>query len=577
MTRSPLKPSAHVDTFARDGLPPLERWPEMLLSGKYAYPDRLNVATKLLDDAVREGHGERVAIISRDSAGAFAETTYRQLQQQVDAIAHALVHEMGLVSGNRVLLRGYNGGMLAATWLAVLKAGAIAVSTMPMLRATELQAVIQRAHCTHALCDIRLAAELGSAIATGGVALHVRFWEHSSSDAAPHDAVSADAVLVDAVSADAVSPNTRSLNALMKQHVEPFTAVDTSSDDVCLIAFTSGTTGVPKGCIHFHRDVMAMCDGFSAQTLQLSAHDRCIGTPPLAFTFGLGALLAFPMHARASTVLLETATPETLLNAIATMRATVTASAPTFYRSMALAVQREPGRYDTSSLTQSISAGEALPLATRNSWRDATGIEMLDGIGATEMIHIFIASAGNDVRAGAIGKAVPGYDVAILGENLEPLAPGVTGRLAVRGPTGCRYLADDRQTTYVQGGWNLTGDACTMDADGYVYFHARTDDLIVSSGYNIGAPEVEAAVLLHGSVAECAVIGVPDAERGQCVTAFVVLKPAHTSSPALARDIQDHVKRTIAPYKYPRSVIFREALPKTETGKLQRFRLKDLP
>jgi len=361
----------------------------------------------------------------------------------------------------------------------------------------------------------------------------------------------------------------------MQRHTAPFAAVATSSDDVCLIAFTSGTTGTPKGCMHFHRDVMAMCDGFSAQTLQLTAHDRCIGTPPLAFTFGLGALLAFSMHARASTVLLETATPETLLDAIAETRATVTATAPTFYRSMTLAIQREPARYDTSSLTQSISAGEALPRATRDAWRDATGIEMLDGIGATEMIHIFVAAAAHEVRSGAIGKAVPGYEIAILGENLEPLSPGSIGRLAVRGPTGCRYLADDRQTNYVQGGWNLTGDACTMDPDGYVYFKARTDDLIISSGYNIGAPEVEAAVLLHESVAECAVIGVPDAERGQCVTAFVVLKSSLTSSPELVRDIQDHVKRTIAPYKYPRSVIFRDALPKTETGKLQRFRLKD--
>ena len=609
MTQSALGPSAYVDTFARDGLPPMGLWPRLILSGEYAYPDRLNAATELLDNAVRDGHGDRTAIIARDSAGVFTETTYRELQQQANAIAHALVRDMGLVSGNRVLLRGYNGAMLAATWVAVLKAGGIAVTTMPMLRATELQAVIQKARCSHALCDVRLADELGSAIAAGGVAMQVRYWEQppaavlhhavSQSAVAPDadllgadspganslganspgaDSPGADSLGADSPGADSPTADSRdtvSLNALMRQHAEPFAAVDTSSDDVCLIAFTSGTTGVPKGCLHFHRDVMAMCDGFAAQTLQLSANDRCIGTPPLAFTFGLGALLVFSLHARALTTLLESATPETLLDAIATTRATVTATAPTFYRLMALAIQREPGRYDTSSLKQSISAGEALPLATRSAWRDGTGIEMLDGIGATEMIHIFIAASGSDVRPGAIGKAVPGYEVAILDDNLVPLRPGEIGRLAVRGPTGCRYLADDRQANYVQAGWNLTGDACTMDAEGYVYFRARTDDLIISSGYNIGAPEVEAAVLLHDSVAECAVIGVPDAERGQCVTAFVVLKPSLAPSPELARDIQDHVKRTIAPYKYPRSVTFLDALPKTETGKLQRFRLKE--
>lgn len=549
-----LNTSAYTDTFAREGLPPFAQWPELNLNGEFAYPDRLNAASRLIDDAVREGHGERVAIISRNTAGEFTETTYHELQQLSDAIASVLVRDMGLISGNRVLLRGYNGAMLAAAWLAVLKAGGIAVTTMPMLRATELQAVMEKSRCSHALCDVRLREELGSAIGASGLPLRVSYWGNQSS---------------------MPSTGLNSLEAQMARHRDPFTAVETSSDDVCLIAFTSGTTGVPKGCMHFHRDVMAMCDGFSAQTLKLSSTDRCIGTPPLAFTFGLGALLAFPLHARASTVLLESATPETLLDAIATTRATVTATAPTFYRLMALAIQREPVRFDTSSLKQSISAGEALPIATRDTWRVATGVEMLDGIGATEMIHIFIAAAGLDVRPGAIGKAVPGYEVAVLDEQLQAVPAGETGRLAVRGPTGCRYLSDSRQAVYVQGGWNLTGDACFMDSDGYVYFKARTDDLIISSGYNIGAPEVEAAVLLHASVSECAVIGVPDAERGQCVTAFVVLKPTHTATPELARDIQEHVKRTIAPYKYPRSVIFRDALPKTETGKLQRFRLKE--
>jgi 2-aminobenzoate-CoA ligase len=547
----PLLPSAHIDTFARDGLPPLAQWPLLNLEGKFAYPPRLNAAVALLDDAVRDGHGDRVAIVSPDGSGGWKETTYRELQRDTDAIAAVLTHDLGLVPGNRVLLRGFNGPRMAAAWFATLKAGGVAVTTMPMLRATELQKVMSKAACRFALCDARLDAELRVAAGASDVSAvleRVCYWGGGAPD---------------------------SLDVMSAARTEAFTAVDTSSDDVCLIAFTSGTTGVPKGCIGFHRDVLAMCDGFSAETLRLTSDDRCIGTPPIAFTFGLGALIAFPMHARAATVLLESGTPETLLDAIAATRATVTFTAPTFYRFMALAKQREPGRFDTSSLRQSVSAGEALPDATRVLWRDATGIEMLDGIGATEMMHIFIAASGPDVRAGAIGKAVPGYEVAVLGDDLQPLPPGEVGRLAVRGPTGCRYLDDTRQTGYVQGGWNLTGDACTMDADGYVYFKARTDDLIISSGYNIGAPEVEAAVLTHAAVAECAVVGVPDEERGQCVKAFIVLKSGFSPSPELERAIQEHVKETIAPYKYPRRVEFRDSLPKTETGKLQRFRLRE--
>ena len=349
----------------------------------------------------------------------------------------------------------------------------------------------------------------------------------------------------------------------------------TSRDDVCLIAFTSGTTGVPKGCMHFHRDVMAMCDGFSRQVLRTQGTDRCIGTPPLAFTFGLGGLLCFPLAARGTAVLLEKATPELLLDAIVATRATVSFTAPTFYRMMALAMKREPGRWPTSALRASVSAGEALPDATRTLWRDVSGIEMTDGIGATEMIHIFIAAAGPDVRPGAIGRAVPGYEVAILDESLARVPNGTVGRLAIRGPTGCRYLSDPRQRDYVRDGWNLTGDACTMDDDGYVWFKARTDDLILSAGYNIGAPEVEAAVITHPDVLECAVVGVADPDRGQAVKAFIVLKPGLEPTDARARAIQDHVKATIAPYKYPRVVEFVAALPKTDTGKLQRFRLKE--
>lgn len=545
---APLHPTAYVDGFARAGLPRAEEWPVITLNGPFAYPPRMNAAVRLLDDAVHEGAGERIAIVSPDGSGGWRTVSYRELQQKVDAIAHSLV-DMGLVTGNRVLLRGFNGPTMAAAWLAVLKAGGLAVTTMPMLRARELQAVMTKSACRFALSDHRLADELLAAASAYDGLERVVHWGSGSST---------------------------SLEALMAPHAgKPFTAVETSSDDVCLIAFTSGTTGVPKGCVGFHRDVLAMCDAFSSHVLRPAADDRFIGTPPLAFTFGLGGLLAFPMHVRASTVLLESASPEILLDAIAATRATITFTAPTFYRHMAIAIQREPSRFHTGSLRQSVSAGEALPDATRSLWRDATGIEMLDGIGATEMMHIFIAASGQDIRRGAIGKAVPGYEVAVLGDDLTPLPPGEVGRLAVRGPTGCRYLSDPRQATYVQNGWNLTGDACTMDADGYVFFQSRTDDLIISSGYNIGAPEVEAAVLEHAAVAECAVIGVPDVERGQCIKAFVVLKPGHAGSAALVHDIQDHVKRTIAPYKYPRQVEFRDALPRTETGKLQRFRLKE--
>ncbi len=484
------------------------------------------------------------------AGGGWDELTYAGLAREVDALAHVLRQTLGLVPGNRVLLRGVNGRWMMAAWLATAEGGLVAVTTMPLLRARELRVVVERAQCTAALCDARLADELTAATVAPTPLRVLRTWG---------------------------SDGPESLETLMAAHREPFAACETASDDVALIAFTSGSTGVPKGCMHFHRDVMAMCDGFSARVLGLGPGDRCVGTPPIAFTFGLGGLICFPLAARASTVLVEKASPERMLEVVADTRATVTFTAPTFYRQMALAIQAAPGRFDTSSLRASVSAGEALPETTRTLWRETTGIEMLDGIGATELIHIFVAGAGRDVRAGAIGRAVPGYEVAILDEHLAPAPAGTVGRLAVRGPTGCRYLADARQRSYVQGGWNLTGDACCMDADGYVYFKARTDDMILSAGYNIGAPEVEAAVLEHPDVAECAVVGVPDEIRGQAIKAFVVLRPGLSGSDALAKAIQDHVKATIAPYKYPRLVAFVAALPKTDTGKLQRFQLKEIP
>ncbi len=549
MTASDLLPSAHVDPWPRAQLPPFDAWPVMHHGAPYHYPDRLNAADWLLDEAVREGHGQATALRCCDARGNWSDTTYQDLLTHVDALAHVLRDEIGLVPGNRVLLRGFNGRWLAAAWLATLKAGCVAVTTMPLLRATELRVVSDRARCDAALCDARLIDELRHAMQDVPLRLGVHQWgnEGHASD----------------------------LASRCGGYSSAFESVATSRDDVCLIAFTSGTTGLPKGCMHFHQDVMAMCDGFSRQVLRTTNDDRCIGTPPLAFTFGLGGLLCFPLAARGTAVLLEKATPEQLLEAIARTDASVTFTAPTFYRQMALAMQREPSRFDTSSLRACVSAGEALPDATRTLWRETTGIEMLDGIGATELMHIFIAAEGEDVRPGAIGRAVPGYAVAIVDDDLQALAPGSVGRLAVRGPTGCRYLNDPRQRDYVQGGWNLTGDAATMDADGYVYFKARTDDLIISSGHNIGAPEVEAAVLLHEAVLECAVVGVPDEARGQAVKAFIVLRPDVHGSVELQQEIQQHVKASIAPYKYPRLIEFVGRLPKTDTGKLQRFRLRE--
>lgn len=545
-----LLPSAHVDGWSRAQLPPLQAWPVMHHNPPYDYPATLNAAERLVDDAVREGHGDRIALVSLDTAGgasAWRETSYRTLQQRIDALAHVLVQELGVVSGNRVLLRGANSEWMAVAWLAVLKVGAVSVTTMPLLRAVELRTVIDRAQCTVALCDARALDELHTAAQLAETPCAVHAFGSDAADA---------------------------LDVRVRAYTAPFPAVATSADDVCLIAFTSGSTGIPKGCMHFHRDVMAMCDGFSAQVLGLGASDRTIGTPPFAFTFGLGGLLCFPLASRGTAVLIERATPETLLDAIEATRATVSFTAPTFYRQMALTMQREPQRWRLSALRASVSAGEALPDATRTLWRNVTGIEMLDGIGATEMIHIFAAAAGADVRPGSIGKAVPGYELAIVGDDLRPLPPDTIGRLAVRGPTGCRYLNDPRQHDYVQNGWNLTGDAATMDSDGYLYFRARTDDIILSAGYNIGAPEVEAAVLQHPSVSECAVVGVPDEDRGHVVKAYVVLKPEIAATLELVHDLQDFVKQTIAPYKYPRLVEFVQALPKTDTGKLQRFRLK---
>jgi 2-aminobenzoate-CoA ligase len=555
--------TAHRDTFAADHLPPREQWPEFRFDlPELDYPERLNCATVLLDAHVASGNGDRRAVGALVGAEpVFA--TYAQLLAQANRIAHVLVDDLGLVPGNRVLLRAPNNPMMAACWLAAMKAGLVVVPTMPLLRAKELRQILVKAHVGVALCDAALAAELD----------HCRTPTHEHYVAGLMRVVHFNAPLREFEDAP-------TLETLCDPRPATFANVETSRDDVCMLAFTSGTTGEPKATMHFHRDVLAMCDTFGRHVLRARADDVFIGTPPLAFTFGLGGLLCFPLAAGASTFLVERATPQTLLDTIRKAGATVVFTAPTFYRQMALAIRAESvtgaAANAVPTLRKSVSAGEALPDATRQLWKSTTGIEMIDGIGGTEVMHIYIAAAEEAVRRGAIGKVVPGFEAMIVDDAMRPLPPGEIGRLALRGPTGCRYLADARQTDYVKDGWNLPGDAFVMDEDGYFFYQARTDDMIVSAGYNIAGPEVESALLAHDAVAECGVVGVADEERGQVVKAFVVLRSGHAPSHALVVALQTFVKDSVAPYKYPRQIEFVEVLPRTETGKLQRFRLRSL-
>jgi 2-aminobenzoate-CoA ligase len=555
--------TAHVDSFARDHLPPPEQWPDLRFDlPELQYPARLNAAVELLDKTVAAGMGDR-PVIWMPIAGKPVFATYAQLQTRVNQIAHVLVEDFDLLPGSRVLLRGPNNAMMAACWLAVLKAGMVAVGTMPLLRAKELKQIIDKADVSHALCDVALWQEIGNVTNPNG--------EHYAPS------------LLRAAYFNEV--DTGGLEEMMERKPVTFTACDTAADDVALIAFTSGTTGEPKGTVHFHRDVMAMCDCFPRSILKPTSDDIFCGTPPLAFTFGLGGMLAFPMRFGASTVLHEKLSPEVLLKTIDDFKATVCFTAPTFYRQMAGLITKETAKYSLKTLKKCVSAGEALPDATRQLWKDATGIEIIDGIGATEMIHIFISHTPEAVRRGATGYALPGYQACVIDAAGKPCPPMVPGRLAVRGPTGCRYLADERQKAYViqegpMKGWNLTGDAYAMDADGYFFYQSRTDDMIISAGYNIAGPEVESCLLAHEAVAECGVVGKPDEARGQIVKAYVVLKPGTLEQfggeAALAKALQDYVKNTIAPYKYPRDIEFVATLPRTETGKLQRFKLRQI-
>jgi 2-aminobenzoate-CoA ligase len=530
---APSSSTGHADTFAADHLPRADQQPEFLWDHpSLQYPNRLNCGVELIDAMVVAGHGARPCM--RDAQG--RTWTYAEVLDRANRAANVLVAR-GLVSGNRVLLRGPNTPWLGVCWLAVQKAGMVAVATMPQLRAGELRVVIDKAQVNASLCDQRYLDELE---AVGAAAPIVAFGDGSELDIA------------------------------MQESAARFDNCDTAADDVSLIAFTSGTTGQPKGCVHFHRDVLAIADTLSASMVRPTADDVFIGTPPLAFTFGLGALLVFPLRVGAATVLLEAAPPPALVAAIGEHRATIVFTAPTAYRLMLEPIKDA----DISTLRKAVSAGEPLPLATRVAFREATGIQIIDVLGATEMLHAFIAAYDVNVRDGAIGRVVPGFEAKIVDAHGNELPAGEVGRLAVKGPTGCRYLDDPRQAKYVHDGWNFPGDSMWRDDDGYFWYVARADDMIISAGYNIAGPEVEAALLTHPAVLECACVGVPDEERGMVVKAYVVLRDGSEASGEVAKELQDHVKQAIAPYKYPRRVEFLDELPKTATGKLQRYRLR---
>jgi len=541
--RLALGPTAHVDTFTRDRLPPVEQWPDLLLDRpEFQYPEYLNVAVELTDRMVERGFGDQVALI-----GNGRRRTYKELTDWTNRLAHALAEDFGVKPGNRVLIRSGNNPAMVAVWLAVTKAGAVAVNTMPLLRAGELTAVVDKGEIGLALCDNRIADDLVAC------AKDSRF-------------------LKSVVCFDGTSNHDAELDRVALNKPVGFDAVRTGRDDVALLGFTSGTTGEPKATVHFHRDLLIIADGYAKEVLRLTPQDVFVGSPPLAFTFGLGGLAVFPLRFGATATLLENASPANMIEIIETYKATISFTSPTAYRAMMAAMDEGA---DLSSLRMAVSAGETLPAPVFEDWTRKTGKPILDGIGSTELLHIFITNRLGDAAPGATGRPVTGYEAMVVDDDMQEVPDGTVGHLAVRGPTGCRYLADDRQTTYVRDGFNLPGDDFVRDRSGVFHFVARADDMIISAGYNIAGPEVEAALLSQPEVAECAVVGVPDLERGQIVQAHVVLKEGVTGDDTCARRLQEHVKAKIAPYKYPRSVMFVRALPKTPTGKIQRFKLRD--
>ncbi len=535
-----LNPSAHEDTYSRDNLPDMDLWPDFLLDG-FDYPHHLNVGVELTDIMVERGFGDRTALI-----GNGRRRTYKELTDWTNKLARTLVEDLGVKPGNRVLIRSANNPAMVACWLAATKAGAVVVNTMPMLRAGELTAIVDKAEISHALCDTRLMDEM-TACAKGSKYLKT------------------------VVGFDGTSNHDAELDRLALEKPVQFEAIQTSQDDVALLGFTSGTTGKPKATMHFHRDLLIIADGYAREVLGVTPDDVFVGSPPLAFTFGLGGLAIFPLRFGAAATLLEAASPPNMIEIIEKFKATVCFTAPTAYRAM---LQAMDAGADLSSLRAAVSAGETLPAPVYHDWQAKTGKPMLDGIGATEMLHIFISNRFDDHRAACTGKPVTGYQAKIIDENGDEVPRGTVGRLVVRGPTGCRYLADARQADYVRDGWNITGDSFVMDDDGYLHFAARNDDMIVSAGYNIAGPEVEAALLSHPLVSECAVVGAPDEARGMIVQAHVVLIEGADKNDITIKALQDHVKAVIAPYKYPRDVRFIDTLPKTATGKIQRFALR---
>ncbi|KAB0538274.1 MULTISPECIES: AMP-binding protein [Pseudochrobactrum] len=535
-----LGPTAHTDHFTRNNLPPVEDWPE-LSSGDITYPEWLNAGYELSDAMVEKGFGDHTALI-----GNGRRRTYKELTDWSNRIAHVLVEDYGVQPGNRILIRSANNPAMVACWLAATKAGAVVVNSMPMLRPDELTKIVNKAEISLALCDTRLLEDLQICAAKSPFLKTVIGFDGTANHDAELD------------------------HAALNKPVR-FDAVKTGRDDVALLGFTSGTTGEPKATMHFHRDLLLIADTYAREVLNVQPDDIFVGSPPLAFTFGLGGLAIFPLRFGAAAALLEQATPPKMIELIETYKATISFTAPTAYRVMLQAMNEGA---DLSSLRIAVSAGETLPAPIYEAWIEKTGKPMLDGIGATEMLHIFISNRLGDSGPGRTGKPVTGYQAKIVDENMQEMPRGEIGRLAVRGPTGCRYLADTRQKAYVRDGWNLTGDSFFQDADGYFHFAARADDMIISAGYNIAGPEVEAALLAHADVQECAVIGVNDEERGQIVEAHIVLRNGAQPSSETVKALQDHVKKLIAPYKYPRSVRFVDALPKTVTGKIQRFMLR---
>jgi len=540
MTLASLGRSAHTDTFTRDNLPPSQQWPLIPLDG-FDYPQDLNAAVELTDAMVKRGFGDQVALI-----GNGRRRTYKELADWTNRIARALTEDFGIKPGNRILVRSANNPAMVACWLAATKAGAVVVNTMPMLRAGELTKIVDKAEVGLALCDTRLMDEIVTCAKTSKFLKQVIGFDGTAN----HDA---------------------ELDRIALSKPVTYAAVKTGRDDVALLGFTSGTTGEPKATMHFHRDLLIIADGYAKEILNVTPDDVFVGSPPLAFTFGLGGLAVFPLRFGATATLLENASPANMIEIIETYKATISFTAPTAYRAMLAAMHHGA---NLSSLRAAVSAGETLPAPVFDDWVGKTGKPILDGIGSTEMLHIFISNRFGDAAPASTGKPVTGYEAKIVDDDMKEKPRGEVGKLAVRGPTGCRYLADKRQEAYVRDGWNLTGDSFTQDAGGYFHFAARNDDMIISAGYNIAGPEVEAALLAHPDVKECAVIGASDEGRGQIVEAYVVLKEDVIAGVDEIKRLQDHVKATIAPYKYPRSVKFIDALPKTPTGKIQRFRLR---